>query len=121
MPFALKRAYDAPLPSDGLRVLVDRLWPRGIRRDALAIDEWLRDVAPSNELRQWFHEDPNRFPVFAERYLEELRMDVAHRTAVQRLWALEQAHGRVTLVYAARDPVRNHARVLLQHLEAREP
>ncbi|WP_206831121.1 DUF488 domain-containing protein [Alicyclobacillus fructus] len=116
MPFFLKRVYDAPESSDGFRVLVDRLWPRGIRKDALVIHEWLRDVAPSHELRKWFHRDPSRFMEFADRYLEELRTDEPHRLAVLRLQACEQSYGRVTLVYAARDPVHNHARVLLEHL-----
>lgn len=118
MAFALKRAYDPPEAGDGFRVLVDRLWPRGVRREALAVDAWLKDVAPSNALRQWLHEDVSRFSAFAEQYRGELRADEAHQKAVGQLLVWADTHPRVTLVYAARDPVHNHARVLLEYLQS---
>src|SRR5689334_20436235 len=98
---AVKRAYDRAEPTDGVRVLVDRLWPRGLSKDTVALDEWLRDVAPSHELRRWYHHDPSRFAAFAQRYRAELA-DPDHAGAVDRLRSLVQA-GPVTLVTASRD------------------
>ncbi|WP_337186362.1 DUF488 family protein [Phenylobacterium sp.] len=110
--FHIKRAYDPPDPADGVRVLVDRLWPRGLRKADSAIDLWLRDVAPTAALRRWFGHRPDRWAEFRKRYAAEL----AENPAVGTLRSLE-AHD-VTLLYAARDEVHNHARVLLEHLEA---
>lgn len=108
----LKRAYAPPEPDDGLRVLVDRLWPRGLRKADAAVDLWLKEVAPSPELRRWFGHRPDHWEVFRERYEAEL----AHNPAVARLRGLDAP--RVTLLYAARDEAHNHARVLLDHLRA---
>ncbi|NRO98840.1 DUF488 family protein [Paraburkholderia sp. NMBU_R16] len=106
-------AYDPPGDDDGVRYLVDRVWPRGIRKDALRIEQWLRDVAPSNELRRWFGHDPQRWDAFIERYRAELD---ANRAAWEPL--LEAAsHGPVTLVYGARDPEHNQAVALRDYLE----
>lgn len=113
----LKRAYEAASRSDGLRVLVERLWPRGLRKEDAHIDEWLEDVAPSHELRRWFGHEPSRFPEFRDRYRRELRSEPA-RTALAAL-ARRAAHRRVTLVYAARDEVHNNAVVLAQELARR--
>lgn len=104
----LKRAYDAPAPDDGQRILVDRLWPRGVSKDAAALDEWMKEIAPSTELRKWFHHDPTRWDEFHQRYLAELR-DKGDLLASLREKARK---GAVTLIYSARDEVRNDAVVL---------
>lgn len=113
MPVHIKRVYEPAEASDGLRVLVDRLWPRGVSKDAAAIDEWRKDVAPSTGLRQWFGHDPGRFGEFAERYAVELEGS----PALASLRELCQGTGTVTLVYAAKDPDHNGARVLLALIE----
>ena len=115
-----KRAYDPPAADDGQRVLVDRLWPRGVSREAARLDGWEKDVAPSNELRRWFHHDPARWQEFCERYRVELTQP-AGRAALARL-AERAAQGRLTLIYAARDREHNEAQVLvdLLHGGARE-
>jgi len=105
---ALKRIYEAPAADDGYRVLVDRLWPRGVRRDDAALDAWMKDVAPSKDLRTWWDHDPDRFAEFAERYREEL--DGSTALAVLRAVSATKPH--VTLLYAAHDPQVNHALVL---------
>jgi uncharacterized protein YeaO (DUF488 family) len=112
-----KRAYEPPAPGDGHRVLIDRLWPRGLAKDAARIDEWLKDLAPSNELRQWFGHDPARFPDFRVRYQREL----ANETAEAQLDALARRarQGPVTLVYAAHDELHNNAAVLAELLKKR--
>jgi len=111
----LRRAYDAPTRNDGYRVLVDRLWPRGIRRADAQLDEWCRDLAPSNELRHWFGHDPRRWDEFQRRYRVEL---TEHRDDVDRLAERADEH-RVTLVYGARDPKHNNAVVLRDVIEER--
>ena len=112
--FALKRAYDAPADTDGLRVLVDRLWPRGMTRERAAIDLWAKELAPSSELRTWWHREPERFDEFAELYRAELEGS----QAAERFVADTASEPRVTLVYAARNEERNHALVLLDVLRA---
>src|SRR5688572_33170425 len=108
----IKRAYDAPAPGDGSRFLVERLWPRGVRKKDLPLDGWLKEVAPSPELRRWFGHAPHRWFSFRRRYLGELRR---HTDALSPL--LEAArHGPVTLVYSARDTEHNAAVVLREHL-----
>ncbi len=104
----LKRAYAGPARGDGRRILVDRLWPRGLRKDEAAIDEWLKDVAPSAVLRKWFGHDPGRWQEFRRRYRAELR---ERPEAMARLRALAR-EGPITLVYAARDEEHNDAVVL---------
>jgi uncharacterized protein YeaO (DUF488 family) len=111
----LRRAYDAPAPDDGYRVLIDRLWPRGVSRDDARIDEWARDLAPSDDLRRWFGHDPQRWAEFRRRYREELR---DHDTELDRLGA-RAIQDRLTLVYGARDTRRNNAVVLREVLEQR--
>src|SRR5689334_2250700 len=113
----LKRAYEPPSRSDGERVLVERLWPRGLRKADAHLDEWLKDVAPSTELRRWFGHDPSRFAEFRERYLRELRAEPA-RTALDDL-ARRATRGTLTLVYSAHDEVHNNAVVLARELERR--
>jgi uncharacterized protein YeaO (DUF488 family) len=111
----LKRAYDAPSPADGMRVLVDRLWPRGLARDQLAIDFWLKDAAPSAALRRWYGHVPRRWRSFAAKYRAELE----RRPDALRLLDELRRRGPVTLIYGARDPERNNAVVLRDTLEAR--
>lgn len=105
----IKRVYDPPDVADGFRVLVDRLWPRGVTKERAALGEWLKAVAPSTALRTWWNHDPAKHDGFAVRYREELLADPA---ALDHLHDLEREHGTVTLVYAARDPLMNHALVL---------
>jgi uncharacterized protein YeaO (DUF488 family) len=108
----IKRTYAAPVPSDGRRILVERLWPRGMKKEALAADAWLKDVAPSTELRQWFAHETRRWPEFQRRYREELR---AHPEAWMPIRDASR-HGTVTLLYSARDTEHNSAVVLHDYL-----
>ncbi len=110
---AVKRAYEPPAPQDGLRVLVERLWPRGLSKQRAKIDLWLKDIAPSTELRQWFAHDPTRWEEFQRRYRAELR----EKRDLIKLLRKPSREGRVTLVYAARDEARNNAVVLKEVLE----
>jgi uncharacterized protein YeaO (DUF488 family) len=112
----IKRAYVPSEPNDGFRVLVDRLWPRGVTKAQAAVDLWAREIAPSTALRKWFAHDPARFGEFAVRYRHELGKDEARGT-LQEL-ARRVAHGPVTLVYGARDEVHNGAVVLQDVLQA---
>ena len=108
--FRIKRVYDEPAPDDGYRVLVDRLWPRGITKERAAADAWLKDAAPSPALRTEWHHDPDRFAEFADRYRTELDSN----PAVDEL--LELNHPVVTLLFGARDVEVNHAAVLRDYL-----
>lgn len=104
----LKRAYEPPVPEDGERILVDRLWPRGVSRADAALDGWMKDIAPSTALRQWFAHDPARWETFRQRYAEELRN---HADLVEQLRARAR-RGTITLVYSAHDAEHNDAVVL---------
>jgi uncharacterized protein YeaO (DUF488 family) len=108
MSIKIKRAYDPPAASDGARVLVDRLWPRGVKKEKLRLDEWMKEIAPSPELRTWFGHKPERFAEFRKRYRAELR---EHPDEVRKLRALAR-RGTLTLVYGARDEVHNGAVVV---------
>jgi uncharacterized protein YeaO (DUF488 family) len=110
----LKRAYDPAEPEDGTRILVDRLWPRGLPRGEAKVDQWLKDVAPSTELRRWFGHDPAKWAEFRKRYEAEL----AHNPSLEELRALIQRDRRVTLPFGARDVEHNNA-VVLRELCAR--
>jgi len=110
----LKRAYEAAEPADGVRVLVDGLWPRGVTKQAAAIEWWARELAPSPDLRRWFGHMPDRFPEFKDRYVVELQRSAAS-AALERLRQLSAAQD-VTLVYAARDTAHNQAVVLAELL-----
>jgi len=112
MPVRLKRAYDPPETADGYRVLVDRLWPRGVKREQARLDEWARELAPSAELRRWFGHDPERFDEFRRRYRGEL---AAHEEKLADL-RRRARDGTVTLVYGARDTEHNDAVVLAELL-----
>jgi uncharacterized protein YeaO (DUF488 family) len=107
-----KRIYDPPDAADGVRVLVDRLWPRGMCEETAVLMLWLKDIAPSPALRQWFGHDPARWPEFVRRYRAQL---AANADSLARLGELARA-GRVTLLYGARDGVHNHARVVADAL-----
>jgi uncharacterized protein YeaO (DUF488 family) len=107
----LKRAYQPAAADDGMRILVDRLWPRGLKKSDAAIDRWLKDIAPSTALRQWFAHDPARWPEFRRRYAAEIRR---HPDQLAELRALARK-GSVTLIFSARDELRNDA-VVLRHV-----
>jgi uncharacterized protein YeaO (DUF488 family) len=109
----LRRAYDKPGRTDGQRILVDRIWPRGVTKDALALDDWIKDLAPSDDLRKWFDHDADRWDAFKEKYGKELDN---RPEAVENLRA-RLKNGRVTLVYGAKDEAHNNAVALRDYLE----
>lgn len=113
MTIAVKRAYESASRGDGKRFLVERLWPRGIKKEALEIDAWLKDVAPSTALRQWFGHDPAKWEEFRRRYFRELEKN---RSALDPIIAAAR-HGTVTLVYSAHDVEHNNAVALRDYLE----
>ena len=115
MTIDLKRAYDPPAKSDGRRILVDRVWPRGIAKDDLQIDAWLKDLAPSTGLRKWFGHDPTKWDEFKKRYARELEQ---RPEALEGLVEKARA-GHVTLVFGAKDTEHNNAVALREHLERR--
>jgi len=108
----LKRIYEEPSEDDGYRVLVDRLWPRGVSKEKAALGEWLKEVGPSDGLRQWFGHKPERFDEFRKRYLVELKTN----PATEQLKRIVQSHKTVTLLYSAHDPEHNQAVVLRDYL-----
>ena len=113
----VRRVYDEPSAADGARVLVDRVWPRGLRKDALHLDGWIKDVAPSTELRKWYGHDPARFDEFRQRYLGELA-GASQRAALGRLRALASSGKPLTLLTATRDAEHSQAAVLARLLRA---
>lgn len=113
---SIKRVYDKPSVNDGYRVLVDRLWPRGVSKDKAALDMWLKDIAPSPELRTWFGHKAERFGEFTARY----EMELEDNPTVAQLKTKIDQHQPVTLLYAAHDPVINHAQVLLAYLQRQQ-
>jgi uncharacterized protein YeaO (DUF488 family) len=115
MAIDLKRAYDPPTRSDGRRILVDRVWPRGIAKDDLQIDAWLKDLAPSTGLRKWFGHDPTKWDEFRKRYARELEQ---RADALEELVETARA-GHVTLVFSAKDTQHNNAVALRENLERR--
>ena len=115
MPVGLKRAYDKPSLSDGQRVLVDRLWPRGMTKQAARIDHWLRNLAPSNELRKWFHGHGN-WNVFKKRYFKELSTPEAS-AELESLYSLIDQHSQVTLIYSSSNEEQNNAVALKELLD----
>jgi uncharacterized protein YeaO (DUF488 family) len=116
MPVVVKRVYESVSRSDGIRVLVDRLWPRGLKKEEAAVKFWLRELAPSTELREWFHSNPSGWSQFRRRYLKELAGEEAS-AAVEKLHDLVEGKRNVTLLYASRDDRHNNAIVLKQLLE----
>jgi uncharacterized protein YeaO (DUF488 family) len=114
LTFKVKRVYEGRSSDDGFRVLVDRLWPRGISRGSGAVDLWLRDVAPSNRLRRWFGHRPERWEEFRRRYFRELE---GKQHLIAELLRLEMEHGTVTLLFSAKDAQHNNAVALREYLE----
>ena len=108
----IKRVYEQAADEDGIRVLVDRLWPRGVSKERAALSGWLKDVAPSPDLRRWWHHDPDRFEDFARRY----RTELDDNPALEDLLSIVREHDRTTLVYAAKDPAVNHALILRDYI-----
>jgi len=116
MTLQIKRIYDPEEPSDGARILVDRLWPRGISKERADLFGWFKDVAPSPELRQWFDHQADRFEEFRGKYLWELEHSDDKQPELQQIRELAKS-GPVTLLYAAKSPTVNHAIVLLEYLK----
>jgi uncharacterized protein YeaO (DUF488 family) len=116
MGVVVKRVYEAASRSDGVRVLVDRLWPRGLKKEDAAVKLWLRELAPSDELREWFHANPEGWRMFRKRYLKELIGEKAS-AAVEKLHHLAETKARVTLLYASRNEEYNNAVVLKELLD----
>ena len=116
MPIALKRVYDSAARSDGERVLVDRLWPRGLRKNEVVLHEWLRGIAPSNELRKWYHTQPELWGLFRKRYLKELSRPEAQED-LQTLYHLAHKRKRLTLLYSSKNLTHNNAVVLKELLD----
>lgn len=112
MSVALKRIYEPPSSKDGYRVLVDRLWPRSVSKDEAEIDDWIKEAAPSDELRKWFHKDSSRWGEFRRRYLSELK---AHKDRLRPLADRSKKH-RVTLLFGSKDEEHNNAVVVRQYL-----
>jgi uncharacterized protein YeaO (DUF488 family) len=116
MSIALKRVYEPATRTDGTRILVDRLWPRGLSKAQAAVDEWLRDLAPSDELRKWFHAQPRQWTDFRKKYLKELAQPEA-QTDLRQLYNIAHKRKRLTLLFASRNVTHNNALVLKQLLE----
>jgi len=112
MPIQIKRIYEPASLDDGHRVLIDRLWPRGVSRQSAKLDGWVKELSPSTELRQWFGHEPGRFEQFRRRYIEELREERPRLTALRR----RAREGTLTLVYSAQDTEHNDAVVLAEIL-----
>lgn len=104
----IKRVYEAPAKDDGYRILVDKLWPRGVKKADLPFDEWDKEITPSTELRKWFGHKPERFDEFEKKYEEELAQ---HKDAMDNIKSIAKKH-KITLLYAAKDPKINHAIIL---------
>jgi len=116
MAVEVKRAYEKPTPADGVRVLVERLWPRGISKQGAALDAWLKDLAPSHALRRWYHARPAQWPLFRKKYLAELSAPQASR-ALEELYQMALGNPTLTLVYGSRDEQHNCAIILKDLLE----
>lgn len=116
MTISLKRVYETPAEQDGYRILVDRLWPRGLSKESAMVDMWLRDIAPSTELRKWFHHEEGKWEEFEKRYRQEL---VHHGDLLGSIREAEKREGVVTLVYGAKDEQHNQAVVILDVLNGR--
>ena len=113
MNIKIKRAYEQPHNDDGLRILVDRLWPRGLTKEKASIDLWLKEIAPSTELRKWFAHDPDKWKRFRGRYETE----ISHKPDLIKVLKEKARAGTITLIYGARDEKHNEALVLKQFLE----
>lgn len=113
MKLQVRRVYDSPAKTDGLRVLVDRLWPRGLSKEAASVDIWAKEIAPSHELRRWFHSDEGDFAEFRKRYRKELRANEEQA----RLLRKQIGRRNATLLYATKADAHNHAQLVKQFLE----
>jgi uncharacterized protein YeaO (DUF488 family) len=116
MATVIKRVYVAASRADGTRVLVDRLWPRGLTKERAQVDEWLRDLAPSDELRRWYHARPDHWLTFRKRYLKELTLPES-QDALQQLYHLAHKRKRLTLLFASKNETNNNATVLKELLD----
>lgn len=110
----IKRVYEKALPTDGYRILVDRLWPRGISKETAQIDEWNKEIAPSTELRKWFNHDPEKWKEFSEKYKDELK----NNNISDFFWRTYGKQEKITLVYATKDEKHCHPLVLLKYLKS---
>ncbi|MFS0878780.1 DUF488 domain-containing protein [Metabacillus niabensis] len=115
----LKRAYEKPSKEDGMRILVDRIWPRGISKQDLQIDKWWKEVAPTTELRKWFQHDPGKFTEFKVKYMEELKSEGTQKASLKELkkFVIEQKSRPITFIYAAKNQEYNHAIILKEIVE----
>lgn len=121
MAISVKRVYEKPSRTDGARVLVDRLWPRGLSKDEVQLKAWLKNVAPSDELRKWYHARPTQWPAFRKKYLEELRAPEAS-AALEQLYELAAGRSKLTLLFASRNLEQNNAMVLKELMDgSRKP
>src|SRR5690625_5168289 len=116
MTVKLKRIYDDYAKHDGKRILVDRVWPRGVSKEDAALDEWFKEIGPSKELRQWFNHDSEKFEEFKKKYHKELQ-DGEQKASYDKLKAIQKENNTITLVYAAKDEEHNQAQVLKEMLE----
>ncbi len=112
----IKRIYELPTPDDGIRIFVDRLWARGVTKDAAKLDYWFKDVAPSSDLRKWFNHEPEKFNEFARKYREELQRS---KNDIEKIKDFLK-NNNVTLIYAAKSPTINHAVVLKNYIDSLE-
>jgi uncharacterized protein YeaO (DUF488 family) len=112
--FKIKRAYQDPENDDGFRILVDKLWPRGLSKERVELNLWMKDIAPSTELRKWYGHDPEKWEEFQNRYLEELK---EKKDLIKKLKSIEKSNNTVTLIYSAKDEEHNNAVVLLELLK----
>lgn len=113
MHIIIKRVYETPSKEDGNRILIDRLWPRGLTKEKAKIDLWLKEIAPTTELRKWFGHDPSKWTEFQKRYVAEIKKNVAVTSQLEK----QLKKGKVTLVYGAKDEEHNDAVVLKEYLE----
>jgi uncharacterized protein YeaO (DUF488 family) len=116
MSIAIKRVYEPPSPSDGSRILVDRLWPRGLTKERASVDEWLRDLAPSDALRHWYHARPEEWQSFRKKYFKELANPECQE-GLRRLYDLSRKKKRLTLLFASKNETRNNALALKELLD----
>ena len=117
MPVKIKRIYEPAAETDGYRVLIDRLWPRGIKKEGAHIDKWLKEVAPSTALRNWFNHEPEKWPEFAKRYRSEL---AKRKDLLKEVKKLEREHGTVTLLYGRKDEKQNQAVLIAAALKGKK-
>lgn len=117
MTVKLKRIYDDKAANDGKRILVDRVWPRGVSKEKADLDEWFKEIGPTKELRQWFDHDPDKFTAFRRKYQEEL-LDGEQKASYDKLKSIQKENQTITLLFSAKDEDNNQAQVLKEMLEA---